>query len=241
MRLVFAALTFLSAMCGVAAAQGNDANRLGYELTATAGGDYDFPNNFYTPVFDPSSIESTLTAGVSYGYWSASVSYVEGDNEDDGFGARVGYKHKDCGIADLTCSAAVKWRDVGDASTMTYESELSYEWSEASDWVTPSVTVGAKAVTGDRSETAVSAGVGLEFPLWDDENGFGFSATGGASYGLESEHTEPTWSAEVSYTHDMGTHRSLMFSVGYESVLTLDEQGALDVDRSGTAKIRFRF
>lgn len=241
MRLIFAALTFLLAMCGVAAAEENTGPRLGYELSATAGGDYDFPNNFYTPVFDPGSIEGTLTAGVSYGDWSAFVSYVEGDNEDDGFGARIRYKHEDCGISNLTCLADVKWRDVGDASSVTYGGELSYEWANVSNWVTPSVSVGAKAATGEQSETAVSASVGLEFPLWDGEHGFGFSATGGASYGLESEESEPTWGAEVSYTYDMGNHRSLMFSVGYESVLTLDEVGVLDVERSGTAKIRFRF
>lgn len=244
MRLLGSVCAFVLALGGASAfAQTSDGVK--YEVSATIGGDYEFPDDAWTPAFEQETIEGTLTLAASQGNWKAALSYVESE-DDVGYGASVRYKNKHC-HEDIVCTVTLKWRDIGDvSSTLSYTAGVSIPWEWAKrDWVSPSFNIEANGVAGDASETAVSGALELEFPLWDGPDaGFGLTLQGGVSHAFEMDDTEPTWGAGLTYTlplGDAGEGRAVEFSIEYESVLTLDENDEFDFEREAKAGITLRF
>ncbi len=215
-------------------------------VEANAGVGYSFPNGFGFPAFDESSANSSFTLGVERSLgkskWTLALSYLEASNDREGHRASLSYSDE-CApfsISSLSCSVGVQWTELENISTVKYNAGLRGSLGEFGQ-LRPVWTLKGSVLTGDRTETALAAGVeapfnfgyrGTDDPRW--------TITGSAAlvHGFEAETTLPTWGVSVAYNFS----RSASLSVGYESRAVLDQvEDDLDVDRSATAKLKVKF
>lgn len=221
------------ALTGSAFAQGDESK---YFVTASIGEAYGFPESGWVPVIQEEDTEGSLTFGVKLTEnWTVSASHIVTDDEE-GFAVGVQYRRGSC-FGPIGCSVAVNWRDVGDDSAV-YSAGVFADIPLGLDWVEAKFDLSGTARAGDNSEGSATGAFQFTFPLGGR---FEASASAGASYGFETDETEPTWGAGLSYTHEIDRRRNIEFGVSYETVQTLDEFNELKFDRVATAEITFNF
>lgn len=222
----------------------------------SAGAAYGFPDQTTLPSFDNSSINSTYTFGVSRSDWTLAFSYVEAKNDQEGNQVALGYENRTaCGlvrIARLGCSLGLQVRDIEGQETVRYSagirrtffSEMIRPEREHPGRIglNPGWTLSGAALSGDRTET--TAQVGLDLPITFDErrpNEWRWTLRGTASvvHAFEADTTLPTWGVTLQYSFTS----DVSLQVGYESRVVLDplDENDLDVDRSATARFKYRF
>lgn len=208
-----------------------------YSLDFSTGADYSFPHGL-APTFNPTSIDSAVTLGVSLHDWSLSASYFEAADDEEGFGADLGYGvDQGCPVLRaIGCSIGVGFKNIEDVDTVEYSLGVGgalWRYDEAASFK-PRWAVDAAAVTGDRSEATLSGG--LEFP-WEFTENWTLSGQAGVIYGFESDDTQPTWGLSLGY--DFNDRVNL--TVGYTSLAELDENDEIEVERNATAVLHISF
>lgn len=211
-----------------------------YSATIHSGVGYSFPNNeFGIPMVDQSSIDTAFTLGAKYGNWNASASYLETDDNDEGYSVGIGYSRDDC-LLSIDCEAGISYRDVGDGNTTTYSLGVANEIAFLQrGGFKPSWNVGASATTGDASESSVSVGLSLPYTFGGDLRNWSVGADVNAVHGFESGETLPDWGVSIGYTFN--EHAEISF--GYESQVSInpDVEDDLDVDRAAFVELTFHF
>lgn len=236
MRFLCAAIAIAFAWPAANAFAQDDNASYGMEISAGQG--YEFAGSAL-PSLQPQTVERALSLSVSRWNWTLAYEHSESDEDDEGDALSISYGLEDhCFAASLGCSAGVRVGELGETSYVTYSAELTIPWSWGHDtYVEPAWSIGGEAVTGDRSESVVSAT--LAVPIHTADKVWELELSGGASYAFESEETEPTWGATLTYTFN----ENVSLSVGYESTLTFDDTtpDGFEVDRRATATVAFAF
>lgn len=221
-----------------------------YQLTFTAGNQYDFNEDHGFPEFEPQTTSASIEARATRGRWS--VSYRRSESDDDGSGDRlnVGFKQSDCfsdfrrrqtsadASGGLACSFGLAWDNNDGDETVTASARVSGEM----DWrfVQPEWRVTGEIVNGDVEDRIVSGSLELPFDEWVDN--FTFRAQAGAKYYFDADEFKPTWGIGIEYdvTPDDVTP-SVDLAIAYSSRPFFDDADELDYERAATFTIKVGF
>lgn len=253
MRAIIGACLIGAALFGgsASAEESRSPPEIQFTLEAIAGGNYSFAEDVSFPTVDESSLNSSLSFAVRRGEWSFAVAYLEAKNDEEGQQVTLGFERKrDCfGDSDLGCSISIQARDIEEQETFRYSAGFrrQIDLGDTPNFE-PVWVVNALAITGDRQETSLAAGVELPFsfdpratstPSGRPDWRWTVTAALSALHGFEAETTLPVWGLRVDYHFT----RDVRFSLGYESraVINEDDPDDLDVDRTATARLRIRF
>lgn len=213
-----------------------------YSVTVRSGVGYAFPNNeFGVPTVDASSVDSVVTFAASREQLTASASYLETGDNEEGYSVGLGYSEDACPFfTRIGCEFGVGYRDVGDSNTTTYSLGIG---DEISAWSTeqfkPSWNLGGSATTGDASESSASLGVSLPYEFdgaWDK---WSVGADINVVHGFESETTLPDWQIGLGY--QINSQVALSFGYASEVVIDPEDEEDLDVERAAFVELSFSF
>ena len=234
-----------------------------------AGSDYSFVDGASLPTFDQSSISTTYTFGVKRGDWTLAFSYLEAKHDLEGSQVALSYDQDVCPLISeqtdrfntpgahdpgdnyIGCSFGILVRDVEHEQTVKYTAGVRGPIGLLrNNQFRPRWVVAGAAVSGDRTETTLRAGIEAPFSFSlrtaadtvgtrDARWFWTVTASAGLVHGFEADTTLPTWGVNARYNFNDTTS----LTVGYESrvVLNPDVEDDLDVDRAVTARFKYQF
>lgn len=219
-----------------------------YSVTLRSGVGYELPDDeLGIPAIQRSRIDTALTFAVERDDLSASLSYLETDDNEEGYGLGLKYDNEHCpffgevrqGQYGVGCNLEVEYRDVGNENSTSVAIGIGGKignWVKERDRFRPMWSFGGSTTMGDTSESTVSAGAELPYQLSED-----WSVTAGvnAVYGFESDRTFPDW--EIAFEYEVNNNFAVSF--GYASQVGIDDDDPeeLDTERAAFVQLKYSF